>query len=50
METTDLPEEALLGPSEGGSVLYLFGWQDGKWRVQWYKVEVQRWRWEMDPF
>lgn len=42
METTDLPEEALLGPSEGGTVLYLTGKTgsgDGKWGVPWHKVE-----------
>lgn len=46
MGTTDLPEETLLGPSEGGTVLFLagrVGSGDGKWGVQWCEVG-------MDPF
>lgn len=42
MGTTDLPEETLLGPSEGGTVLFLagrVGSGDGKWGVQWCEVE-----------
>lgn len=41
MGTTDLPEETLLGPSEGGTVLFLagrVGSGDGKWGVQWCEV------------
>lgn len=41
MGTTDLPEEAPLGPNDGGTVLYLSGKMgsgDGKWGMQWCEV------------